>query len=69
MREHELQQQGDRQDEVEEDLQHDADAQNPHATGAGEEDLRHEAVEDEDEQDELKGGGAELWPEAVRAAR
>ena len=55
-----LQQHGDGQDEVEERLQDGKDAGDPEAAGASEEELREEAVEDEDEEDEFDGGAGDL---------
>ena len=53
--EQEAEEEGDGKDEVEEGLQDDvADAEDPESAGAGEEELGDEAVEDEDEEDELK---------------
>ena len=43
------------------------DAQDPEAAGAGEEDLGDEAVEEEDEENELADGGGELAPEGAAA--
>ena len=51
---------GDGKNEVEEGLEREGNAADPEAAGAGEEDLRDEAVEDEDEEDELEGGADDL---------
>ncbi len=54
--EEQLQQHGDGKDEIEEGLKDGKDAGEPEAAGAGEEELREEAVEDEDEKNEFEGG-------------
>jgi hypothetical protein len=56
--EQKLQEQRDREDEVEESFEQVTDLRDPEAARAGEEELREKAVEDEDEEDELDGGAA-----------
>src|ERR1700678_3515049 len=58
--EEELQQHRDGEDEVEERLEEREDASDPEAAGAREEELREEAVEDEDEKDEFAGCADDL---------
>ncbi len=59
-REQETEQEGDGKDQVEEGLHEEADTGDPHAAGAGEEDLGQEAVKDEDEEDQLGDGPGDL---------
>jgi hypothetical protein len=58
--EEKLQQHCHRQDEIEKRLKDRKDADDPEASGTGEEELGHEAIEDEDEEDELAGGANDL---------
>ena len=66
--EQQLQQHGDGKDEIEERLKDRQDAGDPEAAGAGEEDLREEAVEDEDEEDEFEAARTTAPVLGVRAS-
>ncbi len=60
----ELEEEGDGKDEVEENLKQEADADDPEPTGAGEEKLRDDAAEDEQEKDNLADGDDGFGPDA-----
>jgi hypothetical protein len=54
--EEELQQHGDRKDEIEEGLKDRENARDPEAAATGEDELRKETIEDKDQEDEFDGG-------------
>ena len=60
--EQQAQQQRDRKDEIKERLQQIADTGDPEAASAGEENLRQQAVEDENQQNDLEDGQRNLRP-------